>query len=94
MQSFRLIYRIPEKYAQIKQKMVWRKFRPTAWLDYIPQVLPVLQEDAELRLEEREPPPMILAAKVEIFRCTSELLHTGQLTSLTALALRSSSSNS
>jgi len=57
-------------------------------------VLPVLQDETELGLEPREPPPTILVAKVEIFRCTCELLHTGQLTSLTALVLRSNSSNS
>jgi hypothetical protein len=58
----------------------------------MPQVL-VLQEAAEeVLLPRREPPPEIFEAKVDIFLTTSALLHFGQLTWLTALALNTSSS--
>jgi hypothetical protein len=58
-----------------------------------PQVLPVLQETAELAPKENEPPPERREAKVEIFLFTCELPHSGQVTSLTELALRTNSSN-
>jgi hypothetical protein len=57
----------------------------------MPQVLPVLQDPAELA--ENEFPPEILDAKVEIFFFTSRLPQAGHATSLADLALRSSSSN-
>jgi hypothetical protein len=53
----------------------------------------VLQLDAGALLNENELPPATLEAKVEIFFLTFALWHAGQTTSLTTLALRTSSSN-
>jgi hypothetical protein len=53
----------------------------------------VLQLEAGALLNEKLLPPAIFEAKVEIFLVTFWLLHAGQTTSLTALALRTSSSN-
>ena len=64
--------------------------RHTAGQRVTPQVL-VLQEAAELAPSENEPPET-REAKVEIFLFTCELPHLGQVTSLMALALRTSSS--
>jgi hypothetical protein len=58
----------------------------------MPQVLPVLQEDAAAP-REKEFPPEILEAKEEIFFLICGLPQAGQFTSWIALALRSSSSN-
>jgi len=55
-------------------------------------VLPVLHEALELALNENDPPPEILDAKVEIFLFTSGLPQIGQVTSSVALAERTSSS--
>jgi hypothetical protein len=57
----------------------------------MPQVPPVLHEAAELALNEKEP-PADLEAKVESFFLILGLPQVGQLTSLVALELRSSSS--
>jgi hypothetical protein len=53
----------------------------------------VLHEAAELAPKENEPLPEWREAKVDIFLLTCELPHAGQVTSWTALALRTSSSN-
>jgi hypothetical protein len=66
--------------------------RPTAGQREMPQVLPVLHEAAELAPRENEPPPELREAKVEIFLVTCKLPQVGQMTSLTALELRTSSS--
>lgn len=66
-------------------------FRRTAGQREMPQVL-VLHEAAELAPRENEPPPEPREAKVDIFLLTCELPQLGQVTSLTALALRTSSS--
>jgi hypothetical protein len=64
------------------------------WNSYNPQVLPVLQDDALLLgLKENEPPPETLDAKVDTFFFTAFDWHFGQVTSLTALLLRTNSSN-
>jgi hypothetical protein len=55
-------------------------------------VLPVLHEAPELAPRENEKPPLPRDANVEIFLFTCELPHFGQVTSLTALALRTNSS--
>jgi hypothetical protein len=53
----------------------------------------VLHEAAELAPRENDPPPPeTREAKVEIFLFTCELPHFGQVTSLIALVLRTSSS--
>jgi hypothetical protein len=52
----------------------------------------VLHEAAVLAPREKEPPPETREAKVEIFLLTCELPHFGQVTSLIALLLRTSSS--
>jgi hypothetical protein len=65
--------------------------RRTAVQREIPQV-PVPHEAAELALREKDPPPVTRDAKVEIFLFTCELPHFGQVTSLIALLLRTSSS--
>jgi hypothetical protein len=56
-------------------------------------VLPVLHEADGPALSENEPPPVIFEAKVEIFFFTCRLPQVGQITSSTALELRTSSSN-
>ena len=58
----------------------------------MPQVPPVLHDEAGLELNESELPPESREANVEIFFLTSGLPQCGQTTSLVALALRTSSS--
>jgi hypothetical protein len=61
----------------------------------MPQVLPVLHELAVLPKEMPAPiEPEMRAANFEIFLCTRALLQVGHSTSVTAKALRTSSSNS
>ncbi len=57
----------------------------------IPQVLPVLHAEEAL-LKENELPPADLEAKRDTFFRTSVLWQAGQITSSTALELRTSSS--
>jgi hypothetical protein len=60
----------------------------------MPQALPVEQEPAGAELNEKELPPLIFEAKVEIFFWTLGLLQLGQTTLSVALALKTSSSKS
>jgi hypothetical protein len=59
----------------------------------MPQVLPVLQLEAALLLNENVLPPLDLDAKVDSFFLICGLPQLGQITSLIALVLRTSSSN-
>jgi hypothetical protein len=59
----------------------------------MPQVPPLLQDEAALEPKDKLLPPDTLDAKVEIFFLTSVLPHDGQATPSIALALRTSSSN-
>ena len=54
---------------------------------------PVLHEEAALLPSENDPPPETLEAKVDTFLRTCWLWQAGQVTSFTALALRTNSSN-
>jgi hypothetical protein len=56
-------------------------------------VLPVLQEGAALLKVDRPDPPLTFEANTEICFFTCWLPQAGQVTSETALALRTSSSN-
>jgi hypothetical protein len=56
-------------------------------------VLPVLHAGALLAFKEYALPPAIFVAKIEIFFSTCELSHDGHTTLVTALALKTSSSN-
>ncbi len=55
-------------------------------------MLPVLHEEAALLPSENDPPPETLEAKVDTFLRTCWLWQAGQITSFTALALRTNSS--
>jgi hypothetical protein len=58
----------------------------------MPQVPPVLHEEAALEPKEYEPPPLTFEANVDIFFLIFGLPQAGQATVSTAAALRTSSS--
>jgi hypothetical protein len=77
---------------RLKHSDFYNFCRRTADQRGTPQVLPVLQEAAELAPKENELPAEAREANVDIFLLTCKLPHEGHVTSLTALALRTSSS--
>jgi hypothetical protein len=84
---------IPVPFLLFSSQIRIQVLRRTADQRATPQVPPVLHEAAELAPKEKPPPPERREANVDIFLLTCVLPHTGQVTSCTALALRTSSSN-